>query len=261
MRIHEQQGNYNMNSSDNNNKSQRFTPYRAVIPFYILYDLDLNANHLRLYGQIEQMESNPDPKVNATFSYAWLGEQLGINRRNAIKTAKTLIDKGYIEHTEVKKGKYIWNTKKKPIIIQDEDEGCLPETPPQCLPETPPSVSQRHPKIPEDKIPENNKTPCVLFDEFWKLFPTKKDRKECREIWIKNGLEKIGKEIIEKIKNQISNDDQWIRGFNPHGPRYLRRELWNDEISKPKVFQLAVVKSKEPKYDDSNTDWFDEVKP
>jgi hypothetical protein len=244
-----------MNPSDNNNESQRFTPYRAVIPFYILYDLDLNANHLRLYGQIEQMESNPDPKVNATFSYAWLGEQLGINRRNAMKMAKVLIDKGYIEHTEVKKGKYIWNTKKKPIIIQDEDEGCLPETPPQCLPETPPSVSQRHPKIPEEKIPESKKTPYVLFEEFWKLFPTKKERMEALEVWKKNQLEGIGRNIIEKLKIQIEKDEQWIRGFNPHAPKYLRRRLWEDEIAKPKVYQLATAKPQQPTYDDNDTNW------
>lgn len=104
-----------MTHNNNNNNSQRFTAYRAVIPFHVLYDLDLNANHLRLYGQIEQIESNTNPSVQPSFSYSWVGQQLGMNRRNAMKVAKLLIQKGYIEHKEIKKGDYVWNIKKEGI--------------------------------------------------------------------------------------------------------------------------------------------------
>ncbi len=49
-----------MNPSNDNNESQRFTPYRAVIPFYILYDLDLNANHFfpELPVLVQSLRSN-----------------------------------------------------------------------------------------------------------------------------------------------------------------------------------------------------------
>lgn len=180
-----------MNHQDNN--SQRFTSYRAVIPFYILYDLDLNANHLRLYGQIEQMESNPDPSVSASFSYAWLAKQLGINRRNAMKIATLLIKKEYIVHKEVSPGKYIWNTKKKSVASQNDNEWCRTETPPQCLPETPPGVAQRHPKIPKDKIQkDNNKTP---------ISPTKKKDNSLPFERIKeNNVHDITEELITEWK-------------------------------------------------------------
>ena len=96
--------------------NQRETSYRAVIPFYILFDLDLNDNHYRLYGQIEQMESNPDPKVNPTFSYDWLSYVLGIDRSNVIRTANVLKKKGYIERVHIKKNEYLWKTMRKGLV-------------------------------------------------------------------------------------------------------------------------------------------------
>lgn len=92
--------------------SQRNTNYRAMIPFYILWDLDLNANHLRLYGQIEQMESNPNPDVCPTFSYEWLAQQIGTNMRNAKRLAKTLKEKGYIERYMITQNEWGWRTVK-----------------------------------------------------------------------------------------------------------------------------------------------------
>lgn len=111
-------------TEQNNNTSQRLTGFRAFIPFYILYDLDLEGHHFRLYGQIEQMESNPDPTVQPYFSYSWMAKELGIGRRHAISIANVLRKKGYIERIKVSKGKWRWSTVKKPIIQEsiEEDE-------------------------------------------------------------------------------------------------------------------------------------------
>ena len=107
--------------SDQDCNTQRELGYRAVIPFYILWDTDLTGNDLRFYGQIEQLESNPNPKVNATFSYQWIANQLGINRRNAINIAKKLKNKGYISRIRIKGNTYIWNTVKKGVLVSLED--------------------------------------------------------------------------------------------------------------------------------------------
>jgi len=80
-------------TGQNNNTSQRLTGFRACIPFYILFDLELNDNHLRIYGQIEQMESNPNPNVVPHFSLQWLADELRIARRNVIKATNFLIKK------------------------------------------------------------------------------------------------------------------------------------------------------------------------
>lgn len=101
-----------MSDIQNNNNSQRNTVLPAVLPFYIMYDLDLNANHLRFYCQIEQMESNPNPNVNPTFSYLWMAKQLGMSRRKCIDVANFLRKKGYIEHTQINEKTWIWHIKK-----------------------------------------------------------------------------------------------------------------------------------------------------
>lgn len=103
------------------NINQRELGYRAVIPFYILWDTDLNGNDLRFYGQIEQMESNPSPNANASFSYQWIANALGINRRNAINIANKLKKKGYITRTKINQKDYLWNTIKKGVLVSSSD--------------------------------------------------------------------------------------------------------------------------------------------
>ena len=103
------------------NTHQRDLGYRAVIPFYILWDTDLNGNDLRFYGQIEQMESNPSPNVNASFSYQWIAGMLGINRRNSINIANKLKKKGYITRTKINQKEYLWNTVKKGVLVSSSD--------------------------------------------------------------------------------------------------------------------------------------------
>ncbi len=99
-----------MSNSNNNTNSQRLTSYRAVIPFYILYDQDMTANHLRLYCQIEQMENNGHPDVRPTFSFRWFANQIGVTRRHAMRIANELVAKGYIKHLELVDGGWVWTT-------------------------------------------------------------------------------------------------------------------------------------------------------
>lgn len=108
-------------NGQNSNTHQRELGYRAVIPFYILWDTDLNGNDLRFYGQIEQMESNPSPNANASFSYQWIANALGINRRNAINIANKLKKKGYITRTKINQKEYLWNTVKKGVLVSSSD--------------------------------------------------------------------------------------------------------------------------------------------
>lgn len=142
-------------------ESQRMTNYRCVIPFYILYDLELNANHLRLYGQIEQLESNPNPRATASFSCKWLAEVLGVNQRNANKIAEKMVEKGYIEHIFIAGFGWIWRTKKAQVfdpngVFNEENINTplsLRDTPPVAERQVCP-VAERHPNILEDNIPE-----------------------------------------------------------------------------------------------------------
>lgn len=168
-----------MSAVKNEPNSQRETGYSALIPFYILYDLDLNAHHLRLYGQIQQMESNPNPKVQPTFSYEWMANQLGINRRNTMNCAKLLKEKKYIERIKIE-GKWLWQTVKKGVLIEDDTDSATLASVAQRHHGVSPSDTQRYkskgintsssnsPSKPTNSTP----TPVELASIFEGMFPS-----------------------------------------------------------------------------------------
>jgi len=158
-------------SEQNSNTKQRELNYRALIPFYILWDTDLNSNDLRFYGQIEQMESNPNPNVKASFSYNWIADALGINRRNAIKIANKLKKKGYITRTKINDKDYSWNTVKVGVIVSPSD---TPLVSPSDTPLVSPSDTQNTKKINTKKInkdnSESNDSPVVTCEELIEVY-------------------------------------------------------------------------------------------
>jgi len=88
------------------------TAFLSAVPNYIMFDLDLNAQHIRLYAIIEEMENRPT--TTPIFSYSWLANELGLKtKRAAIKIAKTLKEKGYIRHEKIVEGAYKWSTVKQ----------------------------------------------------------------------------------------------------------------------------------------------------
>ena len=96
---------------------------------------------------------------------------------------------------------------------------------------------------------ENNKLPCASsakstagkFEIFWNLYPSKKAKKKCEEIWKRRKLDSIAEEIIAKLKIQIETDDQFKRGFIPNPTTYLNQDRWNDEptISAVQIAEIA----------------------
>jgi hypothetical protein len=71
-----------------------------------------------------------------------------------------------------------------------------------------------------------------LFDEWWKLYPRKQDKKKARDAWIKHDCEKDAESLIDTLRNQISNDAQYSgdQQFIPLPSSYLNKEKYNDEI-------------------------------
>jgi hypothetical protein len=258
-----EQGNYTMSVPDNNT-SQRNQNYRTCIHFYILYDLDLNANHLRFYGQIEQLESNPNPKVKASFSYDWMAKQLGIDRRNVMRVAQLLKNKGYITHTQLPNGQWVWATKKDQII--EEGGVALDDTPPVTNFTTPgvtPSATQNTQKINTQKLKNSNiaqenvsqQTNGKLsvipwrntlyplsaedlmtmdnFEHFWSIYPRQKNKGQAALQWAASKCEANAYEIIENLIAQIKYDSDFMK-FPPMPANYIRDKRWLDQIDKKK---------------------------
>lgn len=105
------------------------------------------------------------------------------------------------------------------------------------------------PKAP-DQVPkritgDKAKQTTVRFAEFWAAYPVKKGRAEAMKKWKAKGCDAIADDIIAHVRRMEAEDDQWKRGFIPHGSTYVNGELWNDEPYREK--DAAAVTAPPPK--------------
>ena len=69
----------------------------------------------------------------------------------------------------------------------------------------------------------------TCFNRFWKSYPRKVKKKDCRRIWKRNKLESSINDILKDLETRPTQDQQWIDGYIPHPTTYLNGELWEDE--------------------------------
>jgi hypothetical protein len=80
------------------------------------------------------------------------------------------------------------------------------------------------------KKEEDIKDSC--FDEFWSIYPVKKNKVRAKKIWDRKKYSIIIALILTDILNRQKNDSQWQdKQYIPHPSTYLGNELWNDEIT------------------------------
>lgn len=80
-----------------------------------------------------------------------------------------------------------------------------------------------------DDAPANE--PCS-FDEFWNIYPIKKNKIRARKIWERKKLNKIAELIMNDVSHRQVNDNAWAdEQFIPHPSTYLQNELWNDAVT------------------------------
>jgi hypothetical protein len=83
----------------------------------------------------------------------------------------------------------------------------------------------------EDKRREDNSQP-LGFDEFWKEYPRKVNKKESLTAWKKAKLPPL--ETLLNVLNKHKESEQWTKDngkFIPHPSTWLNKERWNDELS------------------------------
>lgn len=85
------------------------------------------------------------------------------------------------------------------------------------------------------------------FAEFWALYPNTAAKKVAVKSWRSLKPSKaLVSTIMEKLAEQVSSDDNFLRGFAPHASTYLNGERWNDPIAKPKPNGASHARPKEP---------------
>lgn len=78
------------------------------------------------------------------------------------------------------------------------------------------------------------------FDDFWSVYPKKRERKKCAAIWKRRNLDDIGEMIVADVEARLLNDGKWIKDdgtYVPYPQTYLNGDLWEDEIQPQKPHQ------------------------
>jgi len=92
------------------------------------------------------------------------------------------------------------------------------------------------------------------FDEFYKLYPIKKNELRARAMWLSQNCHEISALILDKLKLQIEKDAQFRDGYVPNPDNYISGERWNDEVQEVRSKQNNRTPEK-TKIDWHDTSW------
>lgn len=81
------------------------------------------------------------------------------------------------------------------------------------------------------------------FPKFWAAYPVKKGKADALKKWKLKGCDAMSDQIVAHVRRMESQDDDWLRGFIPHGSTYINGERWEDE---PKKDKLATAPAPPP---------------
>lgn len=70
---------------------------------------------------------------------------------------------------------------------------------------------------------------AARFAEFWDGYPVKKGKAAAEKAWRSKGCDAIADQVIEHVRLMQAHDDDWRRGFVPHGSTYVNGERWQDQ--------------------------------
>jgi DNA replication protein DnaC len=80
-----------------------------------------------------------------------------------------------------------------------------------------------------DVAPERNE---MTFDEFWKIYPIKKNKVRSKKIWDREKFASIVTLICCDVLVRVKHEPQWQQPqFIPHPATYLGNKLWTDEVT------------------------------
>lgn len=92
-----------------------------------------------------------------------------------------------------------------------------------------------------------------FFEEFWKIYPKKKDKKRALDVWKRKKCDEKITLIMKYVRNSILNDAHWQdKQFIPYPSTILFNERWEDEITENSDIRSkrdltpAVIKYFEP---------------
>ena len=84
--------------------------------------------------------------------------------------------------------------------------------------------------------------PAVYFEEWWKAYPNKANKKKALDIWKRRNLDHKAMVIVADTVLRRKDCAKWRDGFVPLPTTYLNGDRWEDEIVKaaPQIEKLRV---------------------
>lgn len=258
------------------NKPKNYNlPAYINIPLFLYQDESLDRTALLLAAFIYSLHT-AGKVINVKNNY--LSQMLKIHERKVQSNLELLEQKGYLMRIGLgsnRQIKWVFCPESK-INVQElndhADNGTLPTTAPQPRRQRHPynkdNTNQDNIYISEPKKlkpveyqetyydaqpvqehlaseVESNRT----FEDFWSLYPVKKDKKKAKAAWFSQQCYKQVDLILEKLARQIKEDSQFIDGYIMNPAKYIMGERWNDEIQRRKV------KNKAHSFDLDSTEW------
>ena len=86
-----------------------------------------------------------------------------------------------------------------------------------------------------DTETDKTHTSNLRFDEWWKAYPKKIERKKAFAIWKRRKLDSIADRIIEDTKNRPVLCAKWKAGYICNPTTYLNGDRWNDDYESPRT--------------------------
>lgn len=84
------------------------------------------------------------------------------------------------------------------------------------------------------------------FQEWWEVYPQKRDKKKALKIWKSRGFDEKADMLIEDTKKRIRSDTKWKEGYVPYPTTYLNGDRWEDELARAPI-SLPAEKKKPPR--------------
>jgi hypothetical protein len=189
-----------------------------------------SSNWKTVKSNIKNVYGFGDVKIKKIFSY--------LNRSNLIEYVQAKSANGKFAHVQIR----ISNGSKF-----DKTQAWL-ESAPHVQKSTPPGnhtngndelLNKENTKERKEHNTESNSATGVAqadpshgFNEFWKIYPVKKNRVRAKKIWEKKKYSPIVVMILADVMKRSELDSQWHdKQYIPHPSTYLTNELWNDEVT------------------------------
>ena len=83
------------------------------------------------------------------------------------------------------------------------------------------------------------------FAEWWAAYPVKKGKADALRHWKTHALDPMADALIAHVRRMEREDDEWRRGFIPHGSTYICGKRWEDDPKKDKPATAVTASSPE----------------